>query len=105
MKLIVLHRVLPTLLASAEWYELERSGLGGEFIEAVDRVTDSIAESPFRYPVVYRDARRAQVERFPFGVFFVIRDKVVYVFSVSHLHRNPSRWQRIIPSRTRRRRS
>jgi hypothetical protein len=103
MKLITLHQVWPSLLASAEWYELERDGLGGEFVEAVDRVTDTIAEAPERYPVVYRDARRAQVERFPFGAFFVIRGDVVYVFSITHLHRNPRRWQRLIPPRPRRR--
>jgi toxin ParE1/3/4 len=97
MKAIILHRVRPALLASAQWYELQRAGLGGEFLAAVEVAVIAIKNGPFRFPAVYRAARRAQLERFPFGVFFVIRSDAIYIFAVSHLHGNPRKWQRFVP--------
>ena len=97
MKAIILHRVRPAVLEAAQWYEDQRPCLGGEFLAAVDAAVMAIVVAPYRYPVVYKDARRAQLERFPFGVFYVLRHDTIYVFSVSHLHCNPRKWQRAKP--------
>jgi toxin ParE1/3/4 len=97
MKVIILHRVKLMLLASAQWYEAQRVGLGGEFLAAVDAVVLAIENAPYRFPVVFKDARRAQLERFPYGVFYVLRHDDIYVYSVSHLHGDPRQWQRAVP--------
>ena len=97
MKLIVLHRVWPALVQSAEWYQLQSEGLGAEFIDAVVALSDIVAQNPQHFPVVHLDARRAVMSRFPFGMYFVIRPDSIYVFAISHLHRNPKSWQRWIP--------
>lgn len=97
MKVIVKNRVWPEVLAAAEWYDRQSDGLGGAFVRAVDDVAVAIEEAPLRFPVVYKDARRAHIERFPYGAFFAIRHDAVYIFSVCHLQRNPRAWQRWIP--------
>jgi len=49
------------------WYERQSSGLGDEFLAAVQSTLDAVREYPLRYPVIYREARRALIRRFPYG--------------------------------------
>lgn len=97
MKVTILHRVRVQLLASAQWYDAQRGGLGSEFLAAVDLAVLAVQNAPYRFPVVFKDARRVQLERFPYGVFYVLRHDQIYVYSVSHLHGDPRQWQRAIP--------
>jgi len=88
---------LPDLLESAEWYELERVGLGADLLVEVDRAIDRIAEGPLRFPAVRGKVRRAQVDRYPFGVYFLLRPDRAVIFTVTHLSRDPAVWQNRIP--------
>jgi len=45
-------------------------------------------------PNVYRDAHRALLRRFPFGIFFKKYEDRTLVVAVTDLRREPSRWQR-----------
>ena len=45
------------------WYERQRVGLGEEFLGAVGRTLDSIAEKPELYPIIHRDTRPAYLKR------------------------------------------
>ena len=79
--------------AAARWYELQRPGLGREFIAEVDAALNRVAENPLRYQGLHRDARRAIVRRFPYAVFYRIEASPVVIFCVSHLHRGPASWK------------
>jgi hypothetical protein len=58
---------------AALWYENERPGLGLSFLEAVRETFRRIGERPLHFPVVWTDVmRRAILDRFPFGAFFVV---------------------------------
>jgi plasmid stabilization system protein ParE len=56
--------------SARRWYEEQRSGLGIEFNDAIDRVLDRIASNPLSFPVIYNETRRAVIRRFPYGVYF-----------------------------------
>jgi plasmid stabilization system protein ParE len=75
------------------WYESQRSGLGDEFLDAVLAVFGMLEDSPQRYRVVYRDTRRANLRRFPYGVFYRIIDDEVVVIACFHASRDPRRWR------------
>jgi toxin ParE1/3/4 len=81
------------LLEATVWYETEREGLGFEFDEEVHAALGRVANGPKHFPVIARDIRRAIVDRFPYGVFFVEFDDVISVIGVLHLHRDPATWQ------------
>ena len=84
-------------LASAyHWYETQRPGLGQEFLIAVDRAFERIAEQPLRHPAIHGETRRTFLRRFPYVVFHVMRHDRVYVLAVLHQRRSP----RIAASRT-----
>jgi len=81
-------------LDAGSWYEGERSGLGTEFLGELRATFSRIEEGPKRFPVVFREVRRAILHRFPFGVFFIVESDNAVVLAITHLRRHPSAWQR-----------
>jgi plasmid stabilization system protein ParE len=79
---------------AARWYEDESQGLGVAFLELAEQTLTAISENPLRFPLVYRDVRRALLKRFPYGVFFRVRSNGIRVLAIMHLSRDTSRWQR-----------
>ena len=71
------------------WYEARREGLGQEFLGEVSLTLARITERPLRYTLVYREARRALLRRFPYVVLYVAREERVFVLAVLHQRRNP----------------
>jgi len=76
------------------WYELRRPGLGVEFLDTIRLTFETIAENPCRYPVSHRDTRRANVRRFPFGIFYRVVGSIVIVVACFHGKRAPRRWRK-----------
>ena len=81
------------LLRARDWYESRQPALGAAFAAEIDHVVEQPRLSPERYPVVHRDIRRALVRRFPYGIFYQVSASGIVVLSISHLKRNPRRWQ------------
>jgi plasmid stabilization system protein ParE len=73
------------------WYEEQQRGVGVEFLEEVSFTIAAIESQPLRFPQVSRTLRRALVRRFPYGIYFLIRDDEVVVVAVRHLARDPRR--------------
>ena len=56
---------------AAFWYEIQRPGLGDQFIFQIDSLLQRIEERPLQFPDVGRGVRRGLLHRFPFAVYFV----------------------------------
>jgi toxin ParE1/3/4 len=97
MELIIQHRVRLQILEVARWYQNQRTGLGGDFADAVEASLASMARFPLQFPIIHRDARRAIIQGFPSGIYFVVRNGAAVAFAVVHWHRNPKIWQKLIP--------
>ena len=70
-------------------YEREREGLGFRFEAQVNAVFARLLESPFQFPIIEEDVRRALVREFPYGVFFATEADLITVLAVLHLRRHP----------------
>ena len=81
------------LFEAALWYETEREGLGFDFDTEVHHTLDRIAENRMLFPVIGRNIRRAIVDRFPYGVFFIEHEEDRIVIGILHLHRAPETWR------------
>lgn len=81
------------LLDAARWYEDQRPGLGQQFLDEVAAILSVIAETPLVYPLVHRNARRALIRRFPFGVYYRFENAISTVLAVLHGSRDPRRWK------------
>ena len=80
------------LLEATLWYESEREGLGFEFDAEVHATLDRVGTGPKQFPILSRDIRRAVVDRFPYGIFFVEFEDEISVIGIVHLHRDPEAW-------------
>lgn len=76
------------------WYELERHGLGLEFLSEVESCWSRIRSNPTLYAPWTGDIRKALVRRFPFTVFFSIESDSIAILAVVHGHRHPRLWPR-----------
>ncbi|PSB31871.1 type II toxin-antitoxin system RelE/ParE family toxin [Stenomitos frigidus] len=76
-----------------EWYEAQTLGLGSEFVRAVDTCLSGIGRNPLAYPIIYQQARRALVRRFPYGILYVFDQDIISVVACFHSKRNPRSWQ------------
>jgi plasmid stabilization system protein ParE len=77
------------LLDACGWYEERLPGLGGAFLRSVDACFARIQGHPEAYPEARPRVRRAPLHRFPYGVFYVIRDDRIDVLAVYHARRRP----------------
>lgn len=50
------------------WYERRRAGLGGEFLDEVERMQALIAAHPTRFGFVEADIRAGLLKRFPYAI-------------------------------------
>jgi plasmid stabilization system protein ParE len=75
------------------WYEQQRTGLGDDFLAAIEEVFDRLRVTPQAHQVIYRDVRRALPHRFPYGVYYRIHTDRVEVIAVQHSRRDPGGWQ------------
>lgn len=92
-RLVVRRPAKADVRSAARRYELQRAGLGREFVAEVDAALGRAADNPLQYQVLRREARRAIVHRFPYGVFYRIETSSIVVFCVTHLHRDPTSWK------------
>lgn len=76
-----------------EWYEAQSLGLGSQFVRAVDTCLSSIVSNPLAYSTIYKQARRALIRRFPYGILYVFEPEIVSVIACFHTKRNPQSWQ------------
>ena len=85
-------RVLPAarleMLEAARWYEDKQPGLGNTFVAAIDATFVRIETGPHRFPVCYRQLRKALAHRFPYAIYFLEEGGTVFVFGVLHHRRD-----------------
>jgi len=71
------------------WYEERLPGLGTLFVRSVDACLTRVQRYPEASPEVHQRVRRAPLRRFPYGVFYVIRQDRIDVLAVYHARRRP----------------
>lgn len=83
------------LFESYLWYESQRTGLGDDFLDAIEIARDLILSWPLSYQVVYKKVVRAHsVNKFPFRIFYVVEETEINIIAVFHTARNPKTWKR-----------
>ena len=78
---------------AADFYDLERLGLGAEFLDAVEVTMRQVIEHPESSPVVLGRVRKCRVVRFPYSVVYSVRGGGIFVSAVAHDSRRPFYWQ------------
>lgn len=93
-RLVVRPEAESDILDAALWYEEQGQGLGLDLVQEVGIATRRAVEAPLLFPLLRRrpEVRRVLTRRFPYRVFFVVRDDAVVVFAVMHAARHDRGW-------------
>ncbi|WP_083396581.1 type II toxin-antitoxin system RelE/ParE family toxin [Nitrosospira briensis] len=65
--MIVTLQAFNDVAQARDWYEKQRPGLGADFASKVEEALEMIESNPMLYPALVKDARRANMKRFPYG--------------------------------------
>jgi toxin ParE1/3/4 len=63
-----------------------------DFIEELDRATQTISEEPGRWSAGKNDTRRFLLWRFPFSIIYSEQESAVTIWAVAHGSRRPEYW-------------
>lgn len=74
-----------------DWYELQRLGLGDEFLDELEIFYTRLLRNPTSYGYYDKSVRQGKIERFPYVVVFEIFDGSVVVYSVFMTRQNPGK--------------
>lgn len=96
MILTILPEVADDITDGAKWYRRRRRDLGIEFASAVYAFIDEIVSSPLRRRPVYKDFRRGLMRRFPYAVYYRVRDNELIISLVFHTARDPKITRRLL---------
>lgn len=81
------------ILEAFSWYESRRPGLGKDFELCLEAGFNQIQRDPLLFQKRYKKLRIHFIERFPYGIHYLIEENSVKVFGVFHTSRNPIRWK------------
>ena len=74
------------------WYEIQRRGLGFEFLDCVEMSLSNILEFPEMHKICYSIFRRCVIRRFPFSIFYTIEDREeIVIHSVFDNRQDPKK--------------
>jgi len=79
---------------AAIWYNFQRDGLGEEFLLALEAKFNEIKRNPYQFKIIYKNVRRAFPNRFPYGIFFITEETIIYILAIVHTSRNPKIWKK-----------
>lgn len=77
---------------AADFYDFERSGLGTEFLDAVEATLIGVADNPESFSIEMGETRKSVVRRFPYSVMYWFDGATVHVSAIAHHRRRPRYW-------------
>lgn len=77
---------------AADYYDRVRPGLGSAFLGDVEAALAALAQSPLAGPPLEGAVRAWLVQRFPYRIFYVVREDHVRVLALAHHRRRPTYW-------------
>jgi plasmid stabilization system protein ParE len=86
-------RALLEIDEAYEWYELQTSGLGNEFIFKLDKTIDKLTTSPTHYGFIdeSKTIRDLLLSPFPYLVVYEVINQSVLIHSVFQAQQHPNK--------------
>ncbi len=77
-----------------DWYEEKSEGLGLEFLRAAEACMAGVQRNPRAFPAVHNEVHRALLRKFPYALFYIIKEESIIVLACFHAKRDPIDWLR-----------
>ncbi len=86
------------LAEAIAYYNEQSEGLGYRFAAEVRRTVSRIVQYPQAWTRISERTRRCRTNGFPYALIYQVREEVILVVAVMHLHRHPDSWRSRLPS-------
>lgn len=93
-QLLVRKEAEADIIEAFEYYEFCQKNLGQSFLQSIEESLEKIQNNPLLYKEIHRHVRRVFINRFPYGVYFVILENTLLVIGVIHARKNPLHWKK-----------
>jgi len=97
MKVRLLDPAVAELDEAVAWYRALAPGLAERFLDEVRAARQRICDHPDAWHPLGDDVRRFRLERFPYGIIYVINEAEILIVAIAHLHREPGYWRSRLP--------
>jgi len=77
------------VISGYAWYESKAPGLGEEFLRMFYACATELPRNPLLFQKIYGNFRRRLLRRFPYAIYFIVKDKDIIVFALFHCARDP----------------
>ena len=81
------------------WYDEQAPGLSERFLDEMEAARKLIMAHPNAWHLLGNGVRRYRLERFPYGLIYVVEGDEIVILAVAHLHREPTYWESRVPKR------
>lgn len=92
-KIIILPFTGQDIKDSVNHYKDQREGLDKQFLKIIDQAFRIISENPASFPIIKKRIRKFVIKDFPFCIFYLSDEEVIYILAVFHNKRNPGGWK------------
>lgn len=75
------------------FYELQRRGLGQEFVLEFEAALKRVLSDPESYAVVDEEIRSINLQRFSYALNYAVIGSEVFILAVAHHSRRPGYWR------------
>lgn len=76
-----------------DFYDLESAGLGGVFLDEVERALAQVEAFPEAADPVREGIRKHLLHKFPYALFYSLRPDQIRILAVAHARRRPFYWE------------
>ncbi|NOQ36484.1 MAG: type II toxin-antitoxin system RelE/ParE family toxin [Methylococcaceae bacterium] len=90
-ELVYKTRAKEDVKAAFNWYEQQKTGLGYDFLDNLEDSIIKIQHNPLLYPKTHKNLRRTLLKRFPYSLYYLLEDNIIYIFSVFDNRQNPEK--------------
>lgn len=92
-KIIILPYAELDIKESINFYKEKSQKTALEFIESLNIAFNKIVDNPQTFPITKTDIRKYIMKKFPFCIYFINKNDIIYILAVFHSKRNPSVWE------------
>ncbi len=89
MTIRILETAKRDLIRGFHFYEKQREGLGSYFLDSLSSDIDSLMIYSGIHPVRFNEYYCMLSKRFPFAIYYYVKDEAVYVDAILDCRQNP----------------
>jgi plasmid stabilization system protein ParE len=80
------------ILEAEDWYRALDPKLADNFVRDLESALAALQGNPEQYQRVRGEVRRAALQRFPYGLFYIASENRILVMRCLHHRRSPRQW-------------